>query len=129
MAKALPIEIRERVLEARDEGLSIAETAARFKVGTASVKRWSKRMKTNGSVAHSALGGVRRIWIGEEEKAKLVAVVEAMGDGTIEELRAEYNSRHDTQVSSSAMERALKRHGLTLKKSPLMRRKPNPSAS
>jgi transposase len=119
VAKALPNELRERALEARErEGLSIAETAARFMVGTASVKRWNKRMKSTGSVAPSPVGGVRRIWIGDDDKAKLVALVETMADATIEELRAEYNSRHDCAVSPSAMHRTLQRFDLTRKKSP-----------
>lgn len=129
MAKALPKELRERALEARErEGLSIAETAARFMVGTASVKRWTKRIKSTGSVAPSPVGGVRNIWIGDDDKAKLVALVEKMPDATIEELRVEYNSRHDSEVSPSAMHRALQRFALTRKKSPSTLPRHRPSA-
>ena len=119
MAKALPNELRERALEARErEGLSIAETAARFMVGTASVKRWSSRKKSTGSVAPTAMGGVRRIWIGENDKDKLLSLVAKMPDATIEELRAEYNALYGSEVSSSAMHRALQRFDLTRKKNP-----------
>ncbi|MER2624682.1 MAG: IS630 transposase-related protein [Accumulibacter sp.] len=128
MARALPSELRERALEARErEGLSIAETAARFMVGTASVKRWNRRMKSTGSVAPSPVGGVRRIWIGEDDRTQLVELVEKMPDATIEELRAEYNSRHGSAVSSSAMHRALQRFDLTRKKSPSTRPRRRPS--
>ena len=127
MAKALPKELRERALRER-EGLSIAETAARFMVGTASVKRWNKRKKSTGSVDPSPVGGIRYIWIGDDDRAKLVALVEGMPDATIEELRAEYNSRHNNEVSPSSMHRALQRFDLTRKKSPAMPARPKASA-
>ena len=118
MARALPSELRERALEVRArDGLSIAETASRFMIGTATVKRWTRRWKATGSLAPLPAGGVRRIWIDEDDKAKLVALVEEMPDATIEELRAAYNSRHKSEVSSSSMHRALQRCDLTLKKS------------
>lgn len=127
MAKALPNELRERAMEARHrEGLSIAETAARFMVGTASVKRWTKRVKLTGSVTPSPMGGTRRIWIGDGDKANLVTLVGDLSDATIEELRAEYNARYGSAVSSSAMHRALQRFALTLKKSPSTPRRQGP---
>lgn len=117
MAKALPVELREQVLEARArEGLSIAEVAARYMVGTASVKRWEKLQKSTGSVAPLPVGGVRHIWIGADDKEKLVSLVAAMSDATIEELRAAYNALHACEVSASAMHRALQRFDLTRKK-------------
>ncbi len=130
MAKALPTELRERALEAKErDGLSIAETAARFLVGTATVKRWARRMKVTGNARPSPVGGTRRIWIGDENKSALVALVESMPDATIEELRAEYNTRHGTAVSSSAMHRALQRFEMTRKKSPSKPPRHGPSAS
>lgn len=130
VAKALPTELRERALEAKErEGLSIAETAARFLIGTATVKRWARRLKATGSAEALPMGGTRRIWIGDEDKAKLIALVESMPDVTIEELRTEYNSRHDTAVSPSAMQRALQRFDLTRKKSPSKRPRHAPKGS
>lgn len=130
MAKALPNELRERALEARErDGLSISETAERFMVGTATVKRWSRRKRSTGNVAPSPVGGTRRIWIGEDDKPKLLSLVEKMSDATIEELRAEYNSLHASQVSSSAMHRALQRFDLTRKKSPSRPQRPEANAS
>ena len=41
MAKALPVELRERVVQGvTEKGLTIAAAADLFEVGTASVKRW-----------------------------------------------------------------------------------------
>jgi transposase len=130
MGKALPNELRERVIEAREqEGLSILDTAERFMIGTATVKRWTRRNRSTGSFAPSPVGGVRRIWIGEDDKEKLISLVGKMPDATIEELRAEYNSLYGTEVSSSSMHRALQRFDLTRKKSPSKPARAKPSAS
>jgi len=133
MAKALPDELRERALEAREtEGLSIAETAARFMIGTASVKRWKRLRALTGSSSPRPprpVGGVRRIWIGEGEKEQPLSLVERIPDATIEELRAEYNSLYGTEVSASAMQRALQRHNITRKKRPSMPAKRSPNES
>jgi len=130
VGRALPTELRERVLEAKErDGLSIAETATRFLIGTATVKRWASRQRETGSAEPLPVGGARRSWFGTaEDKAKVVGLVEEMPDGTIEELRVQYNSRHDTSVSPAAMQRALKRFGLTRKKSPSKRPKRRVSA-
>jgi transposase len=118
MPKALPNELRERVVEVRErEGLSIEETSERFMVGPATVKRWCALKKATGSVSPAPVGGVRRIWIGEDSRELLVSLVVEMPDATIEELRAAYNGRYETAVSASAMHRALQRFDLTRKKS------------
>lgn len=118
MPKPLPVEIRERVVEVVErEGLTIAEAAERFQVGTASVKRWLRRARESGSVAPDPMGGLRVVWIGADERAQLLEVVEAMADATLDELAEEYNTRHQTSVSRSALLRALQRFGITRKKS------------
>jgi len=119
MPKPLPIEIRERVVETIEkDGLTIGEAAQRFRVGTASVKRWLRRSRESGSVAPDAMGGLRVVWIGIEERQQLIDVVEAMADSTLDELAEAYNARHETSVSRSALMRALQRFGITRKKSP-----------
>ena len=119
MPKPLPVEIRERVVEVvENDGLTIEEAAQRFRVGTASVKRWLRRSRESGSVAPNAMGGLRVVWIGVEERQQLIDVVEAMADATLDELAEAYNARHETSVSRSALMRALQRFDITRKKSP-----------
>ncbi|HRE88922.1 MAG TPA: hypothetical protein PK095_07230 [Myxococcota bacterium] len=117
MPRALPNELRERAIAAKEaEGLSIAETAMRFMVGTASIKRWQARKKATGSIDPLAMGGMRYGWFGEEELARLKALVQETPDATIDEYRQTYNSRFGTEVSASAMHRALQNLGFTRKK-------------
>lgn len=118
MPKPLPVEIRERVVEVVEkEGATIEETARRFRVGTASVKRWLRRSRESGSVAPDAMGGLRVVWIGVDERDQLIELVKAMPDATLDELADEYNARHKTSVSRSALLRALQRFDITRKKS------------
>ncbi len=125
MPKPLPIEMRERVVEVvENEGLSIAAAAERFRVGTASVKRWLRRARESGSVAPDPMGGLRVVWIGEAEREQLTELVATMSDATLDELAAAYNARHGTSVSRSALLRALQRFDITRKKSRSARPRP-----
>jgi putative transposase len=118
MPKPLPVEIRERVVEAvENAGLTIEAAACRFMVGTASVKRWLRRSRESGSVEPDAMGGTRFIWIGEDEREQLLVLVEHMPDATLEELTEAYNARHGTAVSRAALIRGLQRFEVTRKKS------------
>ncbi len=129
MPKPLPIEIRERVLEVVEkDGLTIESAARRFKVGTATVKRWLRRSRTTGTVVPDPMGGVRKIWVGADERQQLVDLVEVMADATLMELAEAYNARHETSLSRSALLRALQRFEITRKKSPCVPPKRRPLA-
>lgn len=117
MPRALPKELRERAIGAKEaEGLSIAEAAKRFMVGTATIKRWQSRKSTTGSIEPLAMGGMRHGWFGEEELGRLKELVQETPDATIEEYRHAYNGKFGTEVSSSSMHRALQNLGFTRKK-------------
>ena len=119
MPSPLPVALRERVLEAiRTEPLSIAAAATRFVVGTATVKRWLRRVRETGSLEPAKMGGVRVVRIGAEDAQKVIDIVEETPDATLNELTDTYNERHGTDVSKSAMVRALARLNITRKKRP-----------
>lgn len=117
MAKALPVELRDRVVQGvMEKGLTLAAAADLYSVGTATVKRWLARFRTSGDVQPSAMGGVRVVRIGLDEKQQLLDLVEAMSDATVEELAEAYAARYETALSRSSMSRALQRFGITRKK-------------
>lgn len=117
MAKALPVELRERVVQGVEEKeLSIAAAADLYAVGTATVKRWLARARATGSVEPSAMGGMRVVLIALSEEQRVVDLVERMPDATVEELAAAYTEQYGTVLSRSSMTRALKRFGITRKK-------------
>ena len=49
-AMSLSLDLRRRIVEARDKGLSISQTAKQFSVGTATVKRLTRMWREEGSL-------------------------------------------------------------------------------
>ena len=57
MAKALSIDLRQRVVAAIEGGLSRRRAAAQFNVSPASAVRWSGRQRESGDIAPERQGG------------------------------------------------------------------------
>jgi transposase len=117
MAEPYALELRERVVAAYEAGEgSYAQLAVRFKLGSASVKRWVRLQRRNGHLRPMRKGGGNRSDIAVEEVEALVA---RLGDATAGELTAEYNRgrRGKDRRHVSSMKRALHRAGFVVKKS------------
>lgn len=95
--------------------------AERFGLGEASVNRFLRRHREDGTVERRARGGGMVAKIGQEELPSLRALVAEKPDRTAEELKDEWSRRFGVVMSRSAMVRALQRAGLTVKKSPFAR--------
>ena len=116
MAEAHPLELRERVVDAYEAGEgSYAVLAERFRVGSASVKRWVRLRRRNGHVWPRKKGGGLRSDIRIEE---IEALVGRLGDATAGEITAEYNRgrRGRDRRHVSSIKRALHRAGFVVKK-------------
>lgn len=116
--RPLPTELRTRVLDALDEpGASIAKVAARFAVGTATVKRWSAASRTRGSVAPLSMGGQRHAYlITGEMEAFLIELLNEVPDSTAPELADHLHVAFGVRVSEVTVGRTLRRMGYTQKK-------------
>lgn len=126
MPKAWSEELRARVVKGVEEhGFTIEKAAEVYDIGTATVKRWLRRYRETGEVAPLPVGGVRFIWIGPAEEPRLKTLVAKTPDATAQELADAYNAEHGTTVSRSAMDRALRRVGLALKKKVSARPRPS----
>jgi transposase len=116
MAEPYSVELRDRVVEAYERGDgSYPEVAALFKVGEASVRRWTALKRRLGCVAPKRKGGGTPSCI---TAAEIDAIVTTLGDPTALEITAEYN-RHRRGVSRkhvSSVKRALHRFGYVVKK-------------
>jgi transposase len=116
MAEAYPIELRRRVVAAYLSGQGTnAEIAAIFKVGTATVTRWVSQHRREGHVIPQAKGGGTP---SDVDPAELQTIVAKLGDGTANEITAEYN-RHRRGINRrhvSSIKRALHRSGYVVKK-------------
>lgn len=116
MAEAYPVELRERVVEAYESGIgSYPEVGVMFKVGEATVRRWTVLKRRYGSVAPVRKGGGTPSRVSGDE---IDAIVTALGDPTALEIAAEYNRhrRGAARKHVSSIKRALHRFGYVVKK-------------
>jgi len=121
MGKPLSVDLRSRVVAAVDGGLSRRKAAERFGVSISSAIRWASLRRRTGEVRPKRQGGDKRSHRIEAHAPLILAAVEAKRDITLEELRA-HLAGHGVAVAVSTLWRFFKRHGITLKKSPGMRR-------
>jgi len=116
--KQYPVILRERLLRFIDAGHSHAEAARTFGVSLSSIARWREQQATSGDLAPLPRPG-RTPRLGRAQAPALAAQVAAAPDATLAEHCAAWATRHGVRVSVPTMSRALRRLGITLKKSPL----------
>jgi transposase len=116
MAEAYPVSFRERVVDAYEAGAGgYATLAARFVVGSATVKRWVAQRRREGHLRPKPkAGGTPSPVAG----GAMDALITALGDPTAGELAAAYNRtrRGSGRVHVSSIKRALHRHDYVVKK-------------
>lgn len=111
---AYSMDLRERVVAACDEGIDTrAEIAERFRVSESWVRRLLQRRRETGSIAPKAPGGGQAPAFGGEAAERLRRAVADRPDATLKELAIAAG----VACSVSATDRALKRLGITRKKS------------
>jgi transposase len=119
MARALSIDLRERVLAAVDGGMSCRRAADRFGVSASSAIRWNARRRRESDFAPKALGGDRRSGRIEAHAELILSLVDEKPDMILAELRARL-AEQDVGAGLSTLWRFFKRHGITRKKRPRM---------
>jgi len=119
--KQSSVDLRERRLGAIDAGLSQAEASRLFGVGTSTITRWRQLQRDTGSVAPARRSG-RRPALGRDHADALRAQVAQQPDATLAEHCARWARERGSGVSVATMSRAIRRLGITLKKSPPRRR-------
>lgn len=117
MAKALSVDLRERVLAVIDGGVSCRQAAARFGVSVSSAIRWHALARRTGHAAPMRQGGDRRSGRIEAHAPVILAAVATRPDITLAELRSELAGR-GVAVGLATLWRFFGRRKITLKKSP-----------
>lgn len=121
MAKALSMDLRERVLGCLGSGVSGRQAAERFGVSAASVSRWRTREREQGDAQPRVQGGDRKSHRIDAHWASIMALLEATPDITIEELRHGL-SKQGLSFGYGTIRRFFERHEITRKKRPPMPR-------
>ena len=118
MAAAYSIDLRERVIQDADAGLSSKDLAERYHVSRAWVDALKQRRRETGAIAPRPQTKFRRRVLAEWEEARLVALITARPAATLVELREAL----PTTAALSTLWRAIGRRGLTVKKNRTRRR-------
>lgn len=113
--KAYDLDLRERIVEAKAEGLSIAQTAQRFKVSSASVKRYVKQQREMGTLAAKKRPGKQPLLNGKALSI-LEKQVRERNDLSLAEHCQELEQRIGLRVSLTTLHRSLGRLSITRKK-------------
>lgn len=108
--KSYSDDLRQRVVDARLSGMTVAEVARLFQVSVDSVNRWTKQHRTQGNVAPKQRGGYRPAKITDMKKFE--AFAKAHAHSTLTRMKEEWEG----EVSAMCISRALKRLGWTRKK-------------
>jgi transposase len=121
MARALSVDLRDRVVAAIAGGLSRRQAAVRFGVSAASAIRWQQLATEHGTPAPQQQGGDRRSARIEAHAGLILDAWEATPDVTLAELQA-LLADHGTPVAIGTLWRFFDRRGITRKKRRLTRR-------
>ena len=115
MARALSLDLRERVIAAIEGGVSCRQAAERFGVGKASAIRWHARYRAEGEIAAKPMGGERHSHRIEAHAALILQAYEARPQVYLREVR-DALQYHSATASLSGLSRFFRRHGITRKK-------------
>lgn len=115
--KQYSVDRRARLLRASDAGLSQAAAAHLCGVGTSTITRWRQHRRDTGRRAPRARPG-RPPRIGPVQAPALRAQIAQQPDATLAMHCAHWVAGQGVGVSVPTMSRAIRRLGITLKKSP-----------
>ena len=121
MAKALSMDLRERLISAVEDGLSRRLAAKLFSVAPSTAIKWVDQKRRTGSVRPCSRGGDHRSHRLEAHADEIVTLAKN-SDITLAELVDHVLQTHGLTVAPSTIWRLLNRHDMTLKKNRTRRR-------
>jgi len=122
MAKPLSEDLRVRIVQAVDGGMSRRAAAERFGVSASSAVRFAKEWAESGSLAARPQGGDHRSHRIEAHRDFILSAIAAKPDLTLEEIAAMLKSERGVSFAPSSVWRFLDRHAITFKKNRARRR-------
>lgn len=115
MARALSVDLRDRVVAAIASGLSRRQAAVRFGVSAANAVQWQQLANQHGTPAPQQQGGDRRSKRIEAHAELILEAYKATPDITLSELQA-LMADHATEVALGTIWRFFARRGITREK-------------
>lgn len=121
MTRALSDDLRKRVIEAVEGGMSRRAAAERFGIGPSTAIKWVKRWRETGSRAPRRSGGDVRSHRIDACGQAILALVERTPDMTLAEIAEHLAQHHGLRVAPCTVWRFFERHEVTYKKRRRMR--------
>ena len=115
MTSPLSNDLRLRVVQAIEYGLSRWAAAAKVDISVASAVRWYQRFRRTGSVAPDAIGGDHHSHRAEAHAARVLGWVDERRDLTLVEIRDRLAAEGHV-FAPATIWRLLDRHNYTVKK-------------
>jgi transposase len=116
MAKPLSEDLRVRVIQAVNGGMSRRAAAERFGVSPSSAVRFVREWRESGSMRAKPQGGDQRSHRIEKYRDLILSAIEAKPDLTLEEIAEMLQSAVGASFAPSSIWRFLDRHAVTFKK-------------
>lgn len=116
MTKALSNDLRDRLIDAVDGGISCRAAAARFGVAPSTAVKWFDRWRRKGERSSMFQGGDKRSHRIEAHGDFILDLIEGRKDITLAEIVDRLEAEHDLKVANSTVWRFFKRRGITFKK-------------
>ena len=116
MTRTLSDDLRRRVVEAVEGGMSRRSAADRFGVGIATAIRWVQRWRSTGSWAARSRGGNQRSHAIDAYREEILDLVATKPDTTLAEISAHLEAAHGLRPALSTVHRFFERHGISYKK-------------
>jgi len=115
MARAYGLDLRRRVIEAIDAGMSARAAAARFSVGASTAINWHRRWRENGVVQPGRQGKPRRSKL-DPHTAFILDLVEERKDIALHEIAEALATERGVATCPASVWYFFSRRGLTFKK-------------
>ena len=115
-------DLRDRILAAVDGGVAVRRAAGAFGVSPADIYKALIRRRLTGDSGPNPNRGHRPRKLTPDQEAALAAHIKARRGITLMQLQAWLLAEHDVKLSLGAMWHAVRRLGLSFKKSPARRR-------
>lgn len=121
MARAYGSDLRRRVVDAIEGGLSTRAVAQRFSVGISTAGSWHRHWRRTGSYEAQRQGS-RGGSVLDGHKDFLLGLIEGKADITLQEMAEQLQMQQSLQVDPTTIWYYLRRLGLTYKKDSACRR-------
>ena len=115
MTAALSQDLRERIVQAVEDGSTIRQAGRRFAVSASAAIKLMQRVRQTGSTAPAQIGGYRRPLL-EKHADDLRAIVSSQAGMTLREIKAALAARGIVVTALSTIANMLHRLGLSHKK-------------